>query len=51
MKKYYNLHELEDAAYQCAYKLSNDWMKESPTWDDVKKAYVEGYEAAAGKHY
>ena len=27
---------LDDFAYQVAYDLSNDWMKETPDWNDVE---------------
>lgn len=30
--------ELDEYAYQCAYDMSNDWMIENPTWDDVEDA-------------
>lgn len=30
--------ELDEYAYQCAYDMSNDWMIENPTWDDVEVA-------------
>ena len=33
---------LDDCAYQCAYDLSNDWLRETPTWDDVQEAYKKG---------
>lgn len=29
---------LDEFAYQCAYDLSNDWAKETPTWHDVEMA-------------
>ena len=29
---------LDEFAYQCAYDLSNDWAKETPTWNDVEMA-------------
>ena len=32
----------EEAAYQCAYDLSNDWFREVPTWDDVQQAFLFG---------
>ena len=32
----------QHAAYQCAYDLSNDWMKETPDWSDVEKAFQMG---------
>lgn len=41
----------EEFAYQCAYDLSNDWAKETPTWDDVQKAFLIGYECACNKAY
>lgn len=28
----------DEYAYQVAYDLSNDWQRETPTWDDVEKA-------------
>lgn len=34
--------DLEDFAYQCAYDLSNDWLKENATWDDVMVACKYG---------
>lgn len=33
---------VNEAAYDCAYKLSNDWEKEVPTWKDVQNAYKLG---------
>lgn len=33
---------LEDYAYQVAYDLSNDWLKENATWDDVETAVKLG---------
>lgn len=50
-KKLYTKKELDEAAYQCAYDLSDDWLKETPTWEDVEKAFKEGYKDAAGKNY
>ena len=29
---------IDEYAYQCAYDLSNDWLKETPDWDDVQTA-------------
>lgn len=31
-------NNIDDYAYQVAYCMSHDWMKESPTWDDVQNA-------------
>lgn len=33
---------LEDYAYQVAYDLSHDWLKENATWDDVETAVKLG---------
>lgn len=33
-----NSKDINDYAYQVAYCMSHDWMKESPTWDDVEEA-------------
>lgn len=33
---------LDECAYQCAYDISNDWVKDNPTWDDVEEAYKRG---------
>ena len=33
---------LDECAYQCAYDISNDWIKDNPTWDDVEEAYKRG---------
>ncbi|MBQ0141023.1 MAG: hypothetical protein KBT36_17265 [Kurthia sp.] len=33
---------IEERAYDCAYDISNDWMKDNPTWDDVELAYKRG---------
>lgn len=30
--------ELDEYAYQCAYDISNDWLREKPTWKDVEDA-------------
>ena len=35
---------IDDYAYQCAYCMSHDWIKESPTWDDVERACKLGAE-------
>ena len=35
---------VDECAYQCAYDLSNDWVKDNPTWDDVEAAYKKGVE-------
>ena len=37
---------LDECGYQCAYDLSNDWIKETPDWDDVEKAYKLGAKEA-----
>ena len=29
---------IDEYAYQCAYDLSHDWIKDTPTWDDVESA-------------
>ena len=34
--------KLKDYAYQVAYDLSNDWLKENATWDDVETAVKLG---------
>lgn len=33
---------LDEYAYQVAYDLSNDWLKDTPTWDDVETAVKLG---------
>lgn len=33
---------LEDYAYQVAYDLSHDWLKENATWDEVETAVKLG---------
>ena len=33
---------LNDRAYHYAYRASDDWMKEEPTWQDVQDAYKAG---------
>lgn len=33
---------LDEYAYQVTYDLSNDWLKTTPTWDDVEKAVKLG---------
>lgn len=33
---------IDEYAYQCAYCMSHDWMKESATWEDVQKAVKLG---------
>ena len=30
---------LSECAYQCAYDISNDWIRDTPNWDDVQDAY------------
>lgn len=35
---------LEERAYQCAYDISNDWVKDNPDWDDVQEAFKRGVE-------
>lgn len=41
----------EELAYQCAYDLSNDWAIDNPTWEDVQKAFLLGFEAACSRAY
>lgn len=36
--------ELDEYAYQCAYDISNDWLREKPTWKDVEDACKLGAE-------
>lgn len=38
LPKVWNRENLDEFSYQTAYDLSNDWMKEIPTWDDVEIA-------------
>lgn len=33
---------LNDRAYDYAYRASDDWLKEEPTWQDVQDAYKVG---------
>ena len=33
---------LEDRAYQAAYDISNDWLKEEPEWKDVQEGFRRG---------
>lgn len=35
---------IDDYAYQCAYCMSHDWMKDTATWDDVETACKLGAE-------
>lgn len=35
---------IDDYAYQCAYCMSHDWMKETATWEDIQKAVKLGAE-------
>ena len=39
-----NVQTLNEAAYQCAYDLSNDWTIDTPTWDMIQEAYKMGAE-------
>lgn len=39
-----NYQTLNEAAYQCAYDLSEDWAIDNPTWEDVEAAYKMGAE-------
>lgn len=41
----------EELAYQCAYDMSNDWAVDNPTWDDVQKAFLKGFESASERAY
>lgn len=38
LPKVWNRENLDDFSYQTAYDLSNDWVKETPTWHDVEMA-------------
>ena len=40
--KIWDRETLDEYAYQVAYDLSNDWMKETATWDDVETAVKLG---------
>jgi hypothetical protein len=33
---------LNECAYQCACNISNDWIRDTPNWDDVQDAYKRG---------
>ena len=44
LPKVWDRETLDEYAYQVAYDLSNDWMKETPTWDDVETACKLGAE-------
>lgn len=35
-------NNIDEYAYQCAYCMSHDWMKETATWEDVQKAVKLG---------
>ncbi len=35
---------IDDYAYQCAYCMSHDWIRETATWDDIQKACKLGAE-------
>lgn len=35
---------LEEMAYQTAYDISHDWIKEEPEWKDVEEGYKRGVE-------
>lgn len=35
---------LEDRAYQAAYDISNDWIKDEPNWEDVREGFRKGVE-------
>ena len=37
-----NLLTLNERAYDYAYKASNDWLIETPTWEHVQEAYACG---------
>ncbi len=38
LPKVWKRENLEEFSYQTAYDLSNDWIKETPTWHDVEMA-------------
>ena len=40
--KVWDRETLDEYAYQVAYDLSNDWMRETATWDDVETAVKLG---------
>ena len=42
LPKVWDRETLDEYAYQVAYDLSNDWMRETPTWDDVETAVKLG---------
>ncbi len=44
LPKVWDRETLDEYAYQVAYDLSNDWMKETPTWNDVETACKLGAE-------
>ena len=37
---------LDECAYQCAYDMSEDWLIDNPTWNDIQEAYKKGVEDA-----
>lgn len=37
-----NVQTLNEAAYQRAYDLSEDWAIDTPTWDMIQEAYKMG---------
>lgn len=37
---------LEERAYQAAYDISNDWVKETPEWKDVEDGFKRGVKEA-----
>lgn len=41
----------EELAYQCAYDMSDDWLVDNPTWKDVEKAYLKGFQDACERAY
>ena len=42
LPKVWDRETLDEYAYQVAYDLSNDWMRETATWDDVETAVKLG---------
>ena len=37
-----SIMKLNARAYDYAYRASNDWFKEEPTWEDVQEGYKAG---------
>lgn len=50
IKKYLGMENIKENSYQFTYDMSNDWLIDNPTWQNVRTAFEAGFRTAQLKY-